>query len=451
MKILCHVGPWCKDQFAAIARGFEPSATLVFVSGFRKLDETGLSLAYYSYVDGTDNLAEWADSRDEEVIIRCRLLRSFQPDYAHRHVRAMRRAAREMLARARPDVFLCESIDQFLHDILFQEARAAGVATYGLIRSFVNGYYRISERGEMRVVRIAPADEVEQIRSQLSGDRYIPGNLIALKKRPTLTYLRIMFSNIARVAYFAARRQLSGEKYSYHYWTSERTTRHLYAHFIPKRPLGVADWRERIAASGKPVIYIPLQHFPEATVDYWTENTDFVDYPRKLVELVNVLREHFHVLLKEHPGVWGYRQPSFYRQFENLPDVTFCPTNEPSQDCISACDAVLVWTGSVGFEAALRGKAVLTVCTPYYMDGRRYLHIDLDTDTGQIREFIQWCKTTPIELQEQQALVAHLLSGLIAGRFQNDGTYDPASDEDLSDARKIGVMLRTVFDTGTRH
>lgn len=445
MKILCHVGPWCKDQFAAIARGIDPSATLVFVSGFREVDESGLPAAYYEHVDGKDDLAAWADIRDDEVIKRCRLLRSFDSATAHRHVRAMRRAVRDMLAVMKPDLFLCESIDQFLHDILFQEANAAGVATYGMIRSFVNGYYRVSERGEMCIVRQPPADEVEHIREKLAGDRYIPGNLILLKKRPLVTYLRIMLSNLARVAYFAIKRQLSGQKYNYHYWTSERTTRQVYAHVIPKTSLGTPGWREEIAASGKPVIYIPLQHFPEATVDYWTENPHFIDYPRRLLELVHIFRQDFQILLKEHPGVWGYRKPSFYSQFENLPGVTICPTNEPSQDCISACDAVLVWTGSVGFEAALRGKAVLTVCHPYYMQGERFFHIDLATPPAAINAFIQRCRELNVTRAEQNALVTHLLSGLIEGRFQNDGSFDRAVPADVEDARKIGVMLRSLY------
>lgn len=451
MKVLCHVDPWCKDQFATISGGFEPTADIVFVSGSWTLDETGFARNYYRYVDGLGDLADWVNAADSEVIARCRLLRSLEIQDAHKHVRAMRRSAREMLEAYRPDIFLCESTDQYVHDILFQEAHALGIRSYGLIQSFVNGYFRISERGEMNLVRTPSMDEVEEVRNKLSGDNYVPKFISKAKKSPRATYFRIMLSNLARILYFGARRILINEKYNYHAWASERTTRQLYAHILPKINLGTSSWRERISAIKKPVIYVPLQHFPEATIDYWTEDIYFVDYPRRLLELVNILRPHFHVLLKEHPGVWGYRKPSFYRQFQNLSDVTICPTNEPSQDCISACDAVLVWTGSVGFEAALRGKAVLTVCTPYYMDGRRYLHIDLDTDSGQIREFIQWCKTTPIELQEQQSLVAHLLSGLIAGRFQNDGTYDPASEEDVSDARKIGVMLRTVYDTGTRH
>lgn len=446
MKILCHVDPWCKDQFAMIGKGVDPDATLVFVSGFKKFDETGLAEAYYRYVDGAEDLADWADQADSEVILRCRLLRSFQLSYAHRHVRALRRAARELLVAERPDIFICNTVDQFVHDIFFQEARQLGVATYGMIQSFVNGYFRISERGEMRIVRSPSNEEVERVRSRLAGDNYIPNFIAKAKRSPRATYFRIMFSNLARVVYFTARRFLTNERYNYHYWASARTPWQLQAHLLPKWSFGTPDWRSEIASANKPVIYIPLQHFPEATVDYWTQDPHFVDYPTRLVEIVNRLRQDFHVLIKEHPGVWGYRKPGFYRQFESLENVTICPTADPSQECINVCDAALVWTGSVGFEAALRGKPVLSVCTPYYVHGRRFMKIGLDTPATDIRAFIDRCRSIPMELPEQQDLVRYLLSGLVPGRWQNDGSYDSSLQDNVLAAREVGAVLRTVYD-----
>lgn len=449
MKILCHIGPWCKDQFAEIAKGIDPTAVVVFTSGFKKLDEAGLVSAYYAYVDGTDDLAQWADPRDNEVILRCRLLRSFNADYAHRHVRAMRRSAREVFTSVRPDIFICETVDQFLHDILFQEARASGIPSYGMIQSFVNGYFRFSERGEMCVVRDPSTDEVDQVRGKLAGDNYVPNFIAKAKKSPHLTYFKIMCGNIARVIYFRVRRMFSGERYNYHYWTSERTTRQLQAHIIPRLYFGMSDWRTRVKAADKPVVYIPLQHFPEATVDYWTQDPDFVDYPRRLLEMVQILRQDFHILIKEHPGVWGYRKPSFYRQFENLENVTICPTGERSQECIGLCDAVLVWTGSVGFEAALRGKPVLSVCKPYYVHGDRFMQIGMATPATEIHAFIDRCTAHSIDLNEQNDLIRYLLSGLVPGRFQSDGSYDPASPDSVAAALNVGLAIRKFYGTSS--
>lgn len=450
MRILCHVGPWCREQFHTIATAFDPAAEIRFVSGFRALDETGLVEDYYRNVRSGRPVARALTSADREIILRCRLLRSFDESTAARHLAAMQDALSAMLDREKPDVLFCESIDQFLHDLLFREAERRGIAAYGLIRSFVNNYFRISTRGEYQKVRDPDDAEVETVRAQLVDRQFIPGNLIPLKKNPALTYLRIQVSNQLRVLYFALKRHLSGEPYNYHYWTSTRTTREMYAHFIPQRPLGRADWKEALAAQDKPVVYVPLQHVPEATVDYWSEDLAFVDYWSRLPELLTRLSGKFHFLIKEHPGVWGYRKPSFYRRIAQIPEVTMCPTECTSQECIPEVDAVLVWTGSVGFEAALRGKPVLMTCHPYYAFGPWFKHIALATPPEEIEAFVGDRARQAITVDQQRAIVRHLLAGMFPGRFQNDGTFSLANPRDVSDAQQLGRLVRVAHEANGR-
>lgn len=438
MKILCHVGPWCRDQFEVIARAMGEAPEVRFVSGFRVLDQTGLVRAYYANVRGGRGVAA---PDDADVIARCRLLRTLDPPTAAAHTAAMRQAIREMLDREAPEAIICESIDQFLHDLLFREARAAGIPAYGLIRSFVNGYFRISERGEHVAVREPDDAEVRSVLAQLVSDDYLPQNLFALKRSPRLTYLRIQLSNLARVVYFEARRWLSGEPYNYHYWSSARAFRIYSAHLVPRLSLGDPDWRERAARSGKPIVYVPLQHYPEATIDYWAQDIEMVDYPAALTRLLTALSGEFHFLIKEHPGVIGFRKPGFYRALERLDFVTICPTSVMSQQCIAASDAVLVWTGSVGFEAALRGKPVLTTCEPYYASGTRFFKIGFDTPSAEIARFIDGGRAVPLTETERVVMVRHLLAGAFAGRFQNDGSFSPDRAADVAAAAALGRAL----------
>lgn len=437
MKILCHVGPWCRDHFGVIARAFDSGAEIRFVSGFRPLDETGLVDAYYRYL----HEGGIAGADDDDVLLRCRLLRTLDEPTARRHVEAMRRAIREMLTRERPGAIICESIDQFLHDLLFREAAAVGIPAYGLIRSFVNGYFRVSERGEHIELRNPAAEEVRNVLGTLLAADYLPQNLHSLKRYPRLTYLRIQASNLLRVAYFAAVRRVRREPYNYHYWSHTRSTRWYSTHIVPRLSIGEDDWRERIAKAGRPVIYVPLQHYPEATIDYWAEDQDMVEYPAALSRILSAHGRDFHFLVKEHPGVLGFRKPSFYRDLENLPFVTMCPTNVLSQECIAASDAVLVWTGSAGFEAALRGKPVLTTCTPYYASGARFMKVGFATPPGEITRFIHACRTRPMTEAEQLPMVRHLLAGAFPGRFQNDGSFSRERPGDVEAAEGVGRAL----------
>lgn len=446
IKILCHVAPWCKKQFDAIANGFSENSEIRFVSGFKDLDQTDLVSAYNKYVTSRD-FELIKDERDSEVIARCRLLRSLPNKVAYRHVSAMRVSIREMLLREKPDVLICESVDQFLHDILFQEAEDLGIHGYGLIRTFVNNYFRISTRGEMQKVREVDDSEVKKVLDFLCDNQYIPQNLPKLKKNLLFTYFRIYFSNLARVIFFEAFRYLKNEPYNYHYWSSTRTTREMYAHIIPKFSFGNKDWKFKLDKSQKPVIFIPLQHFPEATVDYWAEDVEMVNYPERLIEIIKFLNSDFQILIKEHPGVWGFRKPEFYKDIENSSlNVVVCPTEISGQECISACDAVLVWTGSVGFEAALRGKPVLTTCTPYYASGARFKKININHDIDDIKKFIEQCKVNKITEQEKIQLVRYLLNGLLPGYFQNNGTYNELDPNDITAANKVGEYIRFVHD-----
>ncbi|WP_193222162.1 hypothetical protein [Alkalilimnicola sp. S0819] len=442
MKILCHVAPWCAEQFKVIAEAVSPDADIQFISGFRQLDRTGLVETYYRNVAA--DRGDDPDERDEETILRCRLLRSLPAEQARRHCSAMRGAIREVLLREKPDLIICESIDQFLHDILFQEADRQGVLAVGLIRTFVNNYFRFSARGEFQVVRSPEEAEIDEVLSLLTDARYIPKNLVPLKASLTKTYFRIYLSNHLRVLYFGLKRLLTGQRYNYHYWSSYKTTRELYAHLIPKRSFGDEDWRERLRRSSKPVLFIPLQHFPEATVDYWAEDTAMVDYPRRLLEFMERLAGAFTLLVKEHPGVWGYRKPAFYRQLEAVSgDVICAPTPTKGQECIELSSAVLVWTGSVGFEAALRGKPVLTTCTPYYATGPRFQKITLQTPLADILQFVRQTEANPITAAEQRDLIRHLLSGILPGQFKNDGSFDAGRADDIAQARRVGAWIQT--------
>lgn len=119
-------------------------------------------------------------------------------------------------------------------------------------------------------------------------------------------------------------------------------------------------------------------------VDYWSEDLVFLNYPVAFKRLTLMLGEDFYLLIKEYSGVWGFCKPEFYECLEGMDCITTCPTNVLSQECIDASDAVLVWAGAVGFEAALRGKPVFTTCDPYYFSGGRFKRINFDTNAHEL-------------------------------------------------------------------
>ena len=443
MKILCHVSPWCQEYFRVVSKGFDATAEVVFCSSYRSLDQTRLTRLYksrYSKLNLSAD-AKIADA-DLDVISRCRLLRTLKPVHAAQHVHAMRFAVREMLSDVQPDVLLSQTTDQYLHHLLFEECALRGIPAFGIVQTFVNGYFRVSNMGERHSARTAPIDECSAVLTRLEDKNYVPQFIAKQKKNLAKAYRRAWLSNIARVIFFGARRRLTRDLLNYHYWASSRAMFFNHVHLIPARELGDPNWEAALRQDKRPSIFVPLQFFPEATIDYWVTDRRFIDYERSLLDLLTRLSSVFRFVVKEHPGVWGHRHPSLYQRLVRIPGLVFCPTNVAAQDCVGNCDAVLVWTGSVGFEAALRGKPVLTVTRPYYLSGERFMQIDFETTASEICDHISNINSRPIEAEEKIELVQYLLDGLEPGRIQIDGSFSASQKSDVSAALAVGARLR---------
>ena len=440
-RVLCHVGPWCKNHFHAIARGFDEQGTVRFISGFASVDDTGLPDRYHELVRGASAFEGRETAEERDMILRCRLLRMLGRDEALRHLRAMRQAIGEALDRERPDLVICESIDQFAMDLLRVESHARGVPFIGLIRTFVNGYFRISARGEFVRVREPDAEEVDRVLGELLDPVYLPSNLVPIRSGLRRRSIRVWGRNLIKPVYFRLKRMVGQHPYNYHDWSTELVSRYVYWHWFPRLSLGCDDWRERVSDSGRSVVFIPLQHYPEATIDYWCDDLRAIDYHSALKRIIERLSTRFHVLVKEHPGVLGFRDPSVYKWLGEMSKVTIAPTGTPAQDCVDASDAVAIWTGSVGFEAALRGKPVLCFGTPYFASSRHFRSVAVDVPDSDLDALAMEVGKEPSSAEARE-MMCRLLSGMFPGRFQNDGTFDPRSPDDVRSALEVGRCIR---------
>ena len=151
MKILCHVGPWCTKQYQAIAQGVDTDSYVTLVSGFRSVDESGLVDGYYKHYRSHDFENGSPENRleNEEIIKRCRLLRSLEYNEAMFHLLAMKTSVAEVFDRISPDLVISETVDQYLTDLIYLESKRRNIPFAGIVVSFVNGYYRLTSKGEL--------------------------------------------------------------------------------------------------------------------------------------------------------------------------------------------------------------------------------------------------------------------------------------------------------------
>ncbi|GAJ18461.1 unnamed protein product, partial [marine sediment metagenome] len=210
-------------------------------------------------------------------------------------------------------------------------------------------------------------------------EKYLPGFVNGQKSNGR--YIVRAWINQAktllRFIYFSSKRKIGKDRLCYHYWANQViATQWLSGGFHSYT--GDSLWAEKLKDNeSMPKVFIPLQFVPEATVDYWCPNVKMIDYAGILMKAVNAFADKgFLILIKEHPGIVGMRDYRLYRAVSQHDNVIMIPPQIRANSIIPMCKCVFVWTGTVGFEAALRGIPVIHLGFPYYISGDRFYGVN---------------------------------------------------------------------------
>lgn len=439
-KIICHVGPWSLEQYSFIAKKIGFDAEISILSGHPSCDDSGFFDGYLSKLKSLDSSDFSPTVQEIDIIKRCRLLRALDEKTALLHLRAASESIGYVLDNLKPDLVLSETIDSYIMDVLYFQAKSRNIFFLGLVPTFISGYFRISARGEYVKTRVVSDEETRQVMNILLNKSYKPDFIKNSDSKLLIYAIGRWLRNMAKIPYFSLVRLDSKERYNYHNWATLIVSLD-WLHFLPSIFLGNSNWENVIKSHKKPVIYIPLQMIPEATVDYWCDDIEVINYNNYLIKIINYLSNDFVFLVKEHPNVLGYRNPKLYKLLKKINGVVFVPPHINSNYVIDFCDAVLVWTGSVGFEAALRGKPVLTTSIPYYNCGNYFFKINLSTPIDSIFSFIEFISNNPNE-SSRSSLIKHVLEGSLPGKYIIDGSWSKSNKNHVKFAEEISVNLK---------
>ncbi len=436
---LLYVRPWNAEQFRAIGASAFPNSPLVECSEHRAVDAVGLRNRYLEALRG--EVVAPADGGDrQDVIRRCRLLRAMPQAEANRHYGAMRHAVRSMFDDVQPSVVLSLTVDSFVIDLIQLEAATRQVPFIGLVPAFVNGFFRITTRGEPVHARVPDEDEVTRVLEMLGERDYLPAFVGEAGSSSSLRLAKTWAETWVRFIWFSIRRLRPGQRFNYHAWSSSVVTRsHLSV--LPHRPEWSSEWRAEVQESARKTVYLPLQMVPECTVDYWCRSPKAADYYPALVRLLDSWSDSFTFVVKEHPAVIGRRPPGFYRSLAQRGGVVLVPPTVPSNSVIEVCDATLVWTGTAGFEACLRGTPVFTLGEPYYQSGPGFMTVDGESSPAEAGQFLAERLSAGWAERDRRALVRHLMAVLLPGHFRNDGSWSAAREDHRIEARAMGAAI----------
>jgi hypothetical protein len=329
---------------------------------------------------------------EADVIARCRTMRSLPRQQALDMARAMGSVIAEELDRVEPVVVLSHMVDDYVTHLTAELARRRGLQFVGYAYSYFPGKIQATlfANGAPQRLREPDTEEVATTLAEIS-QRTFRQNYLQKDEYTRPRHLKAMLRYQVKRVVFALRAWLEKDPLNLHYLCLPYVVERRHWRDFPAASDFHADWRERLAAQpqDRPIVYMPLGYFPEATIDYWIEDPRILNYQEEVLRICRELGREFRVVVKEHLHMLGGRSPDFYRALRDTRGVTSVPPLEFSNEVLAGADLVLMGAGSVGVEAYIRGKPIASFCARSYWfgaSGATYLDLArVDTWPERIR------------------------------------------------------------------
>lgn len=442
VSVLLYVRPWNVAQMRHLASGvFGVEATQHQTSEHVSVDTSGLSAALnviFGKIKSDTSFRHLSAPETTDITLRCRLLRSLDPATARRLLLAAEQAISDVLDNSRPDAMLSLTIDSYIMDVFAALCAQRGIRFIGIVPSFVKEHFRITIRGEYVPCRTVGEAEIDMAFATLTIQDYRPDFLVQSEHEMRRQMWRLWLRNLPKPLWFALKRMKPSERLNYHYWASQVVAQWYWSPW-PQSLDGLSGpaLARLQGDGGTPLIYLPLQMSPEATIDYWSHDTRWIAYEEFVLKLIRQYREARRFVVKEHPNLLGFRSRGFYKRLAKEPNCVIAAPKIASNDLVELCDGVVVCTGTAGFEAALRGKPVYSDSNPYY------LPVGELRPLSALQDDLPNAATTP---EQQRAMVAFMLGGTLPGRFLNDGTWSAENGEHRAWSEHMAQSIRIFLD-----
>lgn len=355
-----------KGLYTDLAQSVYPGVKIVSISNFRNAAD--LWTGDYIYNDlGTFDDDNYK-AAEFEIITRCRFLRSLDNEQAKKLASKVWKGISHLFEKWQVVAVFQRMIDEYTLDIMERIATLHGVPVVSYVGHFFNGYFRITTRGELNNLRDNPTEaEIDGVCKRVLDDSFKP-SFELMREKPQAqvvkTYLR---RKVIENLYYPLMKAVDRDPLNYHYNTT--VLRGVGIQCVSrKRYMGFSSVESLSGIDPKKAVYLPLHMIPEATTDYWCNDWRLTQYEQGIVNVVESSDKDVIFIIKEHPSMDGWRNPSFYKRLKGYPNVHLIPPHDNSNALLSMVDNVLVHTGSVGVEALMRGKRALCLTPNYYSD-----------------------------------------------------------------------------------
>jgi len=426
MNVIVYTRPRIKTFFHELANHIACFDNVQFMSDHKGEEEICIMDYYYKAKDDIEHhRAKERHAFDfERIALRCRYLRSLPKAEAILKARAMTLALERIIEKYQPDVIFGMVMDSYVLDITDLIMRARNSQYVGFLNNMINGYSRLTARGELIQLNEPSMEMIENALNALGASHYVPNMQkdFMWNTSPISMYFTKYIKEKIKIIYYVFKKIIDRDPDNFYYNTvaakSCMSCRSVDQIFF--RRFEEKNWLQKINAAKtnqKLIVYLPLQFYPECSVDYWGTQIQFSSFYSVVEKMIANTYSKMILLVKEHPSAMGLRKSKFYEQFSRNENIHLIPFDVSSNEVIEKSDMVLTWTGSVGVEAIMRDKPLMTFGEAYYDPGYGIGRLQSDEELPGLESIlVDYYTYTKIDHHQlKKDLVTHMLRGLIPG------------------------------------
>ncbi|WP_374943859.1 hypothetical protein [Sphingomonas sp.] len=371
-------------------------------------------------------------SADEiaDVVARCRVLRWYPIRRAAAMALAMAEAMDRVLDDETPVAVLSWPIDRYVKDVLARMAARRRTPYFELTAGPVPGTSMLVLRGQLltRDDVVPSAGEIDAAIHAIADPLFVPAYIPSKARYTRSRFLRTIGYFALRSVAFQAISWWKRDPLNLHYMDAQFSLGHKpRLRDIRMLRLIDRDWRERMETFPKDRrLFIALQLFPEASIDYWIRSLELIDHDEILVAAAQAFSAAGYVIVvKDHPLQFGFRQISLIERLRAIPNVVIVPYDVPGNALLAEVGASFTETGTLGMQAALTGMKSITVEAYYYTPGD-YIPLRGKADIPDLPARLAATPAVDDLRARQERIVSHLLKGSFPGDFMSFRGFDAA-------------------------
>ena len=390
----------------------------------------------------------------DDVIARCRVLRWQSKRKAAAMALAMADAMEASLDSVKPDYVVSFPIDNYNQDVLARRARARGLPYFEVTASALPDMCMLMHRGRLITSDDVPdptlvESRIREIADPLFTPAYVQGQAAYTPTRflKTLGYFRV------RAAYFKLYSWFRNDPLNIHYLDAQPDLGHK-ARFkdVCVTRMVEHDWQQKLAFfAAERRVFMGLQVFPEAAIDYWLEGLELIRQEDFLVEAARRLTgAGFQIVVKDHPLQFGFRHTDLLDRLKAFPNVVIVPYEVSGNALLAMCPVNLTATGTLGLQCALMGGAAVSGEAYYVTDESDFIILRNWADLDSLPERVA-ARASPASLHARQyRIIERLMRGSFKATFDSFRGFDPSNPNvDTAElGRQLGTQMRKLGPDG---